>query len=124
MKNYEGSYLGQVDLARAMVSSGQLLYAQLTNIVGPKAIVETAHRLGIRSNLPAYFSIGLGFVAVNPLDMARAYATIANEASAWTARSRRDRPRVVRSVRFRKERQGRRQRARCPTGPRAPQRRR
>ncbi len=102
VKNYEGSYLGQVDLARAMVSSDNSVYAQLTNIVGPKAIVETAHRLGIRSNLPAYFSIGLGFVAVNPLDMARAYATIANEGKRVDGSITKDRPRVVRSVRFRK----------------------
>ena len=43
-----------------MVSSDNSVYAQLTNIVGPKAIVEIAHRLGIRSNLQAYFSIWPG----------------------------------------------------------------
>ena len=37
-------YLGQVDLWRAMISSDNSVYAQLTNIVGPKAIVRTAHR--------------------------------------------------------------------------------
>ena len=52
VKNYEGSYLGSVDLTTAMVHSDNSVYAQLTNIVGPKAIVETAHRLGIRSKLP------------------------------------------------------------------------
>ena len=76
--NYEGDYLGRVDLARAMVSSDNSVYAQLTKLVGPKAIVKTAHALGIRSELDPYFSIGLGFVAVNPLDMTRAYATFAN----------------------------------------------
>ena len=76
--NYEGDYLGRVDLARAMVSSDNSVYAQLTKLVGPKAIVKTAHALGIRSELDPYFSIGLGAVAVNPLDMTRAYATFAN----------------------------------------------
>ena len=43
VSNYEGTYLGEVDLARAMVSSDNSVYAQLTKIVGPKAIVDTAH---------------------------------------------------------------------------------
>ena len=102
VKNYEGSYLGSVDLMTAMVHSDNSVYAQLTNIVGPKAIVETAHRLGIRSELPAFFSIGLGFVAVNPLDMARAYATIANDGRRVDGSIMKDLPRVVQSVRFRK----------------------
>ncbi len=102
VENYEGSYLGSVDLTTAMVHSDNSVYAQLTNIVGPRAIVETAHRLGIRSQLPAYFSIGLGFVAVNPLDMARAYATIANDGNRVDGSIMKDRPRVVRAVRFRK----------------------
>ena len=102
VKNYEGAYLGSVDLTTAMVHSDNSVYAQLTNIVGPKAIVETAHRLGIRSKLPAYFSIGLGFVAVNPLDMARAYATIANDGKRVDGTITKDRPRVVGSVRFRR----------------------
>ena len=37
-----------------------------------------AHRLGITSPLNAYLSIGLGAEAVNPLEMARAYATFAH----------------------------------------------
>ncbi|MDH5334491.1 MAG: PBP1A family penicillin-binding protein, partial [Thermoleophilia bacterium] len=76
--NYDNTYLGRVSLSRAMVSSDNTVYAQLTDLVGPKAIADTAHLLGIKSRLNAYFSIGLGSLAVNPLEMARAYATIAN----------------------------------------------
>ena len=102
VSNYEGTYLGEVDLARAMVSSDNSVYAQLTKIVGPKAIVDTARELGIRSELPAYFSIGLGAVAVNPLDMTRAYATIANDGQRVDGSITGDRPRVVRSVKLRR----------------------
>jgi penicillin-binding protein 1A len=102
VSNYEGSYLGEVDLTTAMVHSDNSVYAQLTNIVGPKAIAQTAHRLGIRSKLPAYFSIGLGFVAVNPLDMTRAYATIANDGKRVDGSIMGDVARVVQEVRFRK----------------------
>jgi penicillin-binding protein 1A len=100
--NYEGSYLGSVDLDRAMVSSDNSVYAQLTKFVGPAAIVKTAHDLGIHSELPAYFSIGLGAVAVNPLDMTRAYATIANNGARVDGSLMGDRARVVDEVHFRK----------------------
>ena len=93
--NYEGSYLGRADLARAMVASDNAVYAQLTQLVGPRKIVETAQALGIRSELDPYFSIGLGAVAVNPLDMARAFATIANDGRRIDGAVLGNRPRVV-----------------------------
>jgi penicillin-binding protein 1A len=100
--NYEGDYLGRVDLGRAMVSSDNAVYAQLTKLVGPKAIVRTAHALGIRSELDPYFSIGLGAIAVNPLDMTRAYATFANGGRRIDGSLLGDRARVVDSVEFAK----------------------
>jgi penicillin-binding protein 1A len=96
--NYDHTYVGRVSLARAMVSSDNSIYAQLTDIVGPKPIVETAHDLGIGSPLNAYFSIGLGSLAVNPLDMARAYATIANGGRRVDGSLLGNRPRVVERV--------------------------
>jgi penicillin-binding protein 1A len=98
--NYDKTYLGRVSLSRAMVSSDNSVYAQLTDVVGPKAIVETAHRLGIRSRLAPYFSIGLGSVAVSPLEMARAYATLANEGKRVDGDVFGNRPRVVEGVEF------------------------
>ena len=96
--NYDHTYLGRVSLERALVSSDNSVYAQLTDLVGPKAIVRTAHELGIRSPLDAYFSIGLGSEAVNPLEMARAYATFANGGRRVDGSLFGDRPRVVEQV--------------------------
>jgi membrane peptidoglycan carboxypeptidase len=96
--NYDHTYLGRVNFARALVSSDNTVYAQLTDLVGPKAIVKTAHDLGIRSPLDAYFSIGLGSVAVNPLEMARAYSTIGNNGRRVDGSLFGDTPRVVESV--------------------------
>jgi len=76
--NYEGAYLGQIDLATATAYSDNSVFAQLTNLVGPGSIVKTAHEMGITSPLKNYFSIGLGAQAVNPLEMARAFAAFAN----------------------------------------------
>jgi penicillin-binding protein 1A len=93
--NYDHTYLGRVSLATGIVSSDNSVYAQLTDLVGPKAVVQTAHALGIKSKLNPYFSIGLGFEAVNPLEMARAYSTFANGGRRVDSSLFGDEPRVV-----------------------------
>jgi penicillin-binding protein 1A len=100
--NYENSYLGRADLRTALITSDNAVYAQLTKVVGPANIVSTAHALGIRAELPAFFSIGLGGVAVSPLDMTRAYATLANDGRRVDGTITGDRPLVIEKVRFRR----------------------
>ena len=109
--NYDHTYLGRVSLSRAIVSSDNSVFAQLTDLVGPKAIVKTAHSLGIRSRLAPYFSIGLGSGAVSPLEMARAYATLANEGRRVDGSEFGNRPRVVETVERIRSRTRRRERA-------------
>jgi penicillin-binding protein 1A len=77
--NYEGEYMGSIDLASATTHSDNSVFAQLTKFVGPGSVVKTAHAVGITSHLQPYFAIGLGAEPVNPLEMARAYATFAND---------------------------------------------
>jgi penicillin-binding protein 1A len=96
--NYDHTYLGRVSLSRALVSSDNTVYAQLTDLVGPAQIVKTAHDLGIHSPLDPYFSIGLGSVSVNPLELARAYSTFANDGLRVDGAILGDRPRVVERV--------------------------
>jgi penicillin-binding protein 1A len=76
--NYEGEYQGRIDLWQAITTSDNAVFAQLTKLVGPPHVASTARALGITSRLDSVFSIGLGSQAVNPLEMARAYATFAN----------------------------------------------
>jgi penicillin-binding protein 1A len=76
--NYEGEYLGPIDLTKAISASDNSVFAQLTRVVGPASIAQTARELGIKSPLQSYFAIGLGAEAVNPLEMARAYGSFAN----------------------------------------------
>ena len=88
MHNYEGSNLGPIDLTSATIFSDNTVYAQLTQVVQPKNVVEAAHKLGITSPLKGYFSIALGGEAVNPLEMARAYCGLCRTAaSGSTGRS-------------------------------------
>ncbi len=98
VRNYEGSNLGSIDLTNATVHSDNTVYAQLTQLVQPKAVVKVAYDLGITSPLKNYFAIGLGAEAVNPLEMARAFASFANGGERIDGSIFKNRPRVVLSV--------------------------
>jgi penicillin-binding protein 1A len=70
---------GTMSLERAMAGSVNTIWAQVTVQVTPEAVVDVAHRMGIRSKLPAVCSIGLGTGEVTPLEMTSAFATLAAE---------------------------------------------
>lgn len=76
--NYGGKYYGKVTLATALAKSLNSVAAQLTMEVGPKAVVEAAHRMGIESDLRADTSIALGTSEVTPLELTAAYVPFAN----------------------------------------------
>jgi penicillin-binding protein 1A len=95
VNNYEGSYLGSIDLETATVHSDNAVYAQLTQLVGPKNVVGMARNAGIRSSLNDYFAIGLGAEAANPLEMARAFSTFANGGQRVDGSILGNRPRAV-----------------------------
>ena len=77
--NYtEGEYLGAVTLQQALALSLNTVSAQLTYEVGPAAVVSTARRLGIGSQIEPNLSIALGTSEVSLIEMTGAYATFAN----------------------------------------------
>ncbi|TPJ25691.1 MULTISPECIES: transglycosylase domain-containing protein [unclassified Mesorhizobium] len=76
--NYGGKYYGKVTLATALAKSLNSVAAQLTMEVGPDAVVEAAHRMGIQSDLQANTSIALGTSEVTPLELTSAYVPFAN----------------------------------------------
>ncbi|PDQ20486.1 penicillin-binding protein [Mesorhizobium sanjuanii] len=76
--NYGGKYFGKVTLATALAKSLNSVAAQLTMEVGPDAVVEVAHRMGIQSDLTANTSIALGTSEVTPLELTSAYVPFAN----------------------------------------------
>jgi penicillin-binding protein 1A len=78
VSTYSGSYLGPVDITRATLASDNTVYARLTLDLGPEKVVALAHKMGIKTKLEPVASVGLGSNSVSPLEMASAYATIAN----------------------------------------------
>ena len=78
VNTYDDSSAGRISVAAATVRSDNSVYAQLCMDIGPENVVETAQKMGITSPLAAVPSITLGTEAVNPLEMAVAYATLAS----------------------------------------------
>ena len=74
-----GSDRGFMDLWAATQGSVNVVFAQLALDVGPEAIVEAAHQMGITSALDPVPSITLGVEEVSTLDMASAFGTLAND---------------------------------------------
>ena len=77
-ENFSHEYAGPVTLTRALSTSLNTVAVRLGIEVGPKAVVATAHRLGITSDLQPNASIALGTSEVTPLELVSAYASFAN----------------------------------------------
>jgi penicillin-binding protein 1A len=98
VENYEGEYLGRISLAQAIAYSDNSVFSQLTALLGPRNVRETARDLGITSKLNGYFAIGLGAEPATPLEMARAYQTFADGGSRVDSSIFGNQPRVVDSI--------------------------
>jgi penicillin-binding protein 1A len=80
VNNSEGDGGGTESLVNATVHSVNVVYAQLDLDVGPENVTQTAQEMGITSSLESVPAEGIGGLAegVTPLEMADAYATLAN----------------------------------------------
>ena len=66
-------------LIQAFANTSNSVAAQLTAEAGPKAVAQTARRLGIASPLSEGFSsLALGTSGVTPLELTGAYVPFAN----------------------------------------------
>src|SRR5215211_622621 len=88
VQNYDGIERGEISLQEALWKSDNTVFADLAMNAGgrglkdgPEKIADVARRGGITTHLPEHPkpSIVLGAYEVSPLDMASAYATIAND---------------------------------------------
>src|SRR6516164_8610261 len=79
-ENYGGRFRGQMTLRSAFAHSINSVAVQVADAVGIPAVIETAHKLGVQSELPAVPSLALGAGEVTLLEMTRAFAGIAADA--------------------------------------------
>jgi penicillin-binding protein 1A len=78
-RNSDQRYRGMVSLKKALANSINTVSAKLIDRVGPEAVVELTHKLGVQSEIPVQPSIALGAVDITVHDMVAAYSTFANQ---------------------------------------------
>ena len=78
-RNSDQRYRGMVTLKKALANSINTISAKLMDKVGPEAVVEMTHKLGVQSDIPLQPAIALGAVEITVHDMVAAYSTFANQ---------------------------------------------
>jgi penicillin-binding protein 1B len=75
--NYDHEFHGSVSVREAIERSLNVATARLGQEVGVERVADVAERLGIDSRMPRVPSLALGAADVAPIEVARAYATLA-----------------------------------------------
>lgn len=81
VSNAGGGGSGLMRLFDATYNSVNVVFAGVAVETGPEKIVDVAHRMGIKSELPAVPAITLGVGAVSPLEMASAFTNFSTNGS-------------------------------------------
>nr|WP_157620483.1 penicillin-binding protein 1A [Synechococcus sp. PCC 7335] len=77
-RNYDGSFMGNITLRKALEVSRNVPAVKLGQTIGINRIVEIARTVGIESPMDPVISLPLGAVDLTPLELAGAYATFAS----------------------------------------------
>ena len=77
-RNFYRRYEGIMTLRYALEKSINVPAVKLLDLVGTDRVIDFARRSGIESELQAYPSLALGAADLSPLELAAAYAAIAN----------------------------------------------
>ena len=77
-KNYNNKYHGEMTIREAFVRSINSVAASLAKEIGIKNIVNLAHNMGIKAQIPNLPSISLGTSELSLLELTTAYAVVAN----------------------------------------------
>ncbi|MGI8493295.1 MAG: transglycosylase domain-containing protein [Acidimicrobiales bacterium] len=77
--NDEGNGGGVESLIQATAQSTNCAFMRLAHEVGLPNVINMAHSLGITGDIPPFPSIVIGSYAVPPIQMAAAYATVADD---------------------------------------------
>ena len=91
-RNFGGGFRGAVTLRDAFARSINTVAAETAWRTGIARVVDAARRLGVKGSMPAVPSLALGATETTLLELAAAYATVANQGlAAW--------PHVIREIR-------------------------
>jgi penicillin-binding protein 1A len=89
--NYENNFKGAMTLANAFAESRNIPAVKLAARVGIRKVIETVHRFGITSDIPAYLPVALGAAEVTLQQQVDSYSVFPNDGIRVT-------PRLMRKV--------------------------
>ncbi len=78
-QNYDKSHHGYMTIARALITSNNIIAVKVLNELGPENVANTAYRMGIKSHLNPYLALTLGGSGVNLLEITSAIGVLANQ---------------------------------------------
>lgn len=78
-RNSSHKYYGMKDLKFCLANSINTVSAKLMDRVGPKAVVNMAHDLGVTTDIPEQPAIALGAVEITVSEMVGAFSTFVNQ---------------------------------------------
>ncbi|MEH2347245.1 MAG: transglycosylase domain-containing protein [Nostoc sp.] len=76
--NYDNTFMGAIPVRTALAQSRNIPAVKIGKAVGMNKVIQTCRTLGIMSPMEPVSSLPLGAIGVTPLEMASAYATLAN----------------------------------------------
>jgi penicillin-binding protein 1A len=77
--NYEANYLGPMTLINAFAESRNIPALKLADRYGIRKVIETAHRFGITSNIPAFLPVAIGAADITLAEQVGAYSVFPND---------------------------------------------
>jgi penicillin-binding protein 1A len=77
--NYEADFKGPMTLLSAFAQSRNIPALKLANRYGIRKVIETAHRFGITSNIPAFLPVAIGSADITLADQVGAYSVFPND---------------------------------------------
>jgi len=77
--NYEGDYKGAMTVAEAFAESRNIPALKLAARVGIHKVIDTAHRFGVTSTIPAYLPVALGAVDISLEQQVASYTVFPND---------------------------------------------
>ena len=78
-KNSDGKYGGMITLQGGLAESNNCVTTWIIKQIGPEAVVNLAHQMGIESKIDPYPSIALGTPDISVFEMVGAFNTYANK---------------------------------------------
>ena len=77
--NYEGDYKGAMTLLNAFAESRNIPALKLADKVGIRKVIETAHRFGVTSNIPAFLPVAIGAADISLYEQVQSYSVFPND---------------------------------------------